>query len=46
MVLYRVLDTLIDGYFPVLASLDDEIDDLEDQIFRRPTDDSSADFST
>jgi len=37
MVLYRVIDTLVDGYFPVLASLDDEIDDLEDQILQRPT---------
>jgi len=38
MVLYRVLDMLIDGYFPVLALLDDEIDDLEDEILRAPTD--------
>jgi magnesium transporter len=38
MLLYRVVDTLVDGYFPVLASLDDEIDDLEDQILGRPTD--------
>jgi magnesium transporter len=29
---------LIDGYFPVLAVLDDEIDDLEDEILRAPTD--------
>ena len=38
MVLYRVLDMLIDGYFPVLAVLDDEIDDLEDEILKAPTD--------
>jgi magnesium transporter len=38
MLLYRVVDTLVDGYFPVLASLDDEIDDLEDEILQRPTD--------
>lgn len=37
MLLYRVVDTLVDGYFPVLASLDDEIDDLEDAILERPT---------
>ena|GEM_PF-121092 len=37
MLLYRVIDTLVDGYFPVLASLDDEIDDLEDQILAKPT---------
>jgi magnesium transporter len=36
MLLYQVLDTLIDGYFPVLASLDDQIDELEDQILQRP----------
>ncbi len=38
MVLYRVLDMLIDGYFPVLAVLDDQIDDLEDEILKAPTD--------
>jgi magnesium transporter len=37
MVLHQVLDTLVDGYFPVLSSLDDQIDELEDQILRRPT---------
>ena len=37
MLLYRVLDTLIDGYFPVLAHLDDHIDELEDEILQRPT---------
>jgi magnesium transporter len=37
MLLYRVVDTLVDGYFPVLAKFDDEIDDLEDQILQRPT---------
>lgn len=37
MVLYRLIDTLVDGYFPVLTDMDDEIDDLEDQILERPT---------
>ena len=37
MLLYRTLDTLVDTYFPVLASFDDEIDELEDQILERPT---------
>jgi magnesium transporter len=37
MLLYRVIDMLVDGYFPVLARLDDEIDDLEDEILERPT---------
>ncbi len=37
MVLYRVIDSLVDGYFPVLAHLDDDIDRLEDEILQRPT---------
>lgn len=37
MLLYRVVDTLVDGFFPVLAGLDDEIDELEDAILVRPT---------
>ncbi len=37
MLLYRVIDTLVDGYFPVLSRLDDEIDELEDEILERPT---------
>jgi magnesium transporter len=37
MLLYRVVDTLVDGFFPVLASLDDRIDELEDEILERPT---------
>jgi magnesium transporter len=38
MLLYLVVNTLIDGYFPVLADLDDQIDELEDAILQRPTD--------
>ena len=37
MVLYRVVDMLVDGYFPVLASFDDQIDELEDEILKAPT---------
>jgi magnesium transporter len=37
MLLYLVIDNLVDGYFPVLSSMDDAIDDLEDQILQRPT---------
>ena len=37
MLLYEVVDTLVDGYFPVLARLDDQIDELEDEILQRPT---------
>jgi magnesium transporter len=38
MVLYRVVDALVDGFFPLLAALDDQIDDLEDEILQAPTD--------
>jgi magnesium transporter len=37
MVLYRVVDMLVDGYFPVLARFDDQIDELEDEILKAPT---------
>jgi magnesium transporter len=37
MLLYEVVDTLVDGYFPVLARFDDQIDELEDEILQRPT---------
>jgi magnesium transporter len=37
MLLYLVVDTLVDGYIPVLANLDDQIDQLEDEILERPT---------
>ena len=38
MVLYRVVDMLVDGYFPLLAAYDDQIDELEDEILQAPTD--------
>jgi magnesium transporter len=37
MVLYRVVDTLVEGYIPILSALDDRIDELEDEILRSPT---------
>ena len=37
-VLYRILDGLTDSFFPVLASIDDEIDDLENDVIEQPTD--------
>ena len=33
---YRIVDTIVDSFFPVLAGLDDEINDLEDAIIDRP----------
>lgn len=37
MVLYRILDRLVDGYFPYLDAFDDAIDALQDDILRDPT---------
>ena len=35
--LYRVLDSLTDSFFPVLSAIDDEIDELEEKIVAEPT---------
>jgi magnesium transporter len=37
-VLYRVLDALTDSFFPLLAEIDGEIDDLEAAVLAGPTD--------
>ncbi|GAB3868202.1 magnesium/cobalt transporter CorA [Nocardioides maradonensis] len=34
---YRIVDTVVDSFFPVLSGLDDEINDLEDAIIERPS---------
>lgn len=36
--LYRVLDAMVDGYFPQLDAFDEAIDTLQDDILRRPSD--------
>jgi len=33
LLLYRIVDGLVDSFFPVLAEFDDRIDELEDNIF-------------
>jgi Mg2+ and Co2+ transporter CorA len=38
LLLYRVVDGLVDSFFPILAAVDNRIDDLEDQIFLRADD--------
>jgi magnesium transporter len=38
LLLYRVVDGLVDSFFPILAAFDNRIDDLEDQIFVRADD--------
>ena len=35
LLLYRVVDGLVDSFFPILGAFDDRIDELEDQIFLR-----------
>jgi magnesium transporter len=44
--LYRLLDTLVDSMFPYLAAVDDRIDDLQEQIFTKPTEGQLADLFT
>jgi len=39
-VLYALLDTVVDGYFPMLDDLGDEIDELEDLVLERPDSDT------
>jgi magnesium transporter len=39
-VLYGLLDTVVDGYFPMLDDLGDEIDQLEDLVLERPDQES------
>jgi magnesium transporter len=37
-VLYKIFDALTDSFFPVLADMDDAIDEIEDSIVLQPTD--------
>jgi magnesium transporter len=36
-VLYRLLDTLVAGYMPVVEDIDQRLDVIEDQVFDRPS---------
>jgi len=38
LLMHHILDELTGGFFPVLSSFDDRIDQLQDEIFARPTD--------
>jgi magnesium transporter len=38
LLLYRIIDGLVDSFFPVLADFDDRIDELEDQTFMHASD--------
>lgn len=44
MLLHRIIDALIDSYFPVLDAMDESIDGLEDAILRRPTEQQLGDL--
>ncbi len=37
LILYLVVDGLVDSFFPVLSRFDDRIDQVEDEILRMPT---------
>ena len=38
LLLYRIVDALVDSFFPILAEFDDRIDELEDAIFAKADD--------
>jgi magnesium transporter len=38
LVLYRIIDALVDSFFPILADFDDRIDELENQTFLHASD--------
>jgi magnesium transporter len=38
LILYAVIDALVDSFFPHLAKIDDRIDDLENGVLRQPND--------
>jgi magnesium transporter len=38
LLLHRIVDGLVDSFFPILAEFDNRIDELQDQIFSRPAD--------
>ena len=37
-VLYKIFDALTDSFFPVVSSMDEEIDEIENEIIEQPTD--------
>ena len=34
---YAILDAIVDNYFPILEALGDKLDELEDELFLKPT---------
>jgi len=37
VIIYLIIDSLVDSFFPVLSDFDDQIDDLEGDILKTPT---------
>ncbi len=46
ILLHNIMDSLIDSYFPSLAAFDDRIDELQEMIFSRPSNDQLAELFT
>ncbi len=42
ILLHHLIDGLVDSYFPPLSDLDDRIDELQEQIFAKPTEQQLA----
>ncbi len=38
--LYKIVDFIVAAYMPIVSKIDDEIDDIEDQVFNKPTRDT------
>jgi len=38
--LYKIVDFIVAGYMPIVTRIDDELDDIEDQVFNKPTRDT------
>jgi magnesium transporter len=46
ILLHNILDALIDSFFPSLASFDDRIDELQEMIFSKPSNEQLAELFT
>ena len=42
ILLHHIMHSLADGFFPALSAFDDRIDELQEQIFAKPTNDQLA----
>ena len=44
LLLYRIVSALVDSFFPILSEFDDQIDDLEDRLFKNPAEQESQEI--